>query len=36
MMVMDTPSTSIPHEHPLVGGEEYLDLGHFSNLLSCF
>jgi len=34
---MDTPSSFIPHEHPLVGMEECLDLlGQFSCLLSCF
>jgi hypothetical protein len=35
-MVMDTPSSFIAHEHPVVGVEECLDLlGHFSCLLSC-
>jgi hypothetical protein len=33
---MDTPSTFIPHELPLVGVEECLDLlDHFSSFLSC-
>jgi len=32
---MGTPSSFIPHEYPLVGVEEYLDLlHHFSCLLS--
>jgi len=34
---MDTPSSFVPHEHPLVGVEECLDLlGHFSSPLPCF
>jgi len=34
---MDTLSSFISHEHPLVGVEKCLDmLGHFSCLLSCF
>jgi len=36
VVVMDTPSSFIPHEHPLVGVKECLDLlGHFYCLLSC-
>jgi len=34
---MDTPSSFIPHEHPVVSVEECLDLlGHFSHLVPCF
>jgi len=37
MVVMDTPSSFIPHEHPMVGMKECLVLlGNFYHLLSCF
>jgi hypothetical protein len=36
VMVMDTPASFIPHKHPLMSVEKYLDLlGHFSCHLSC-